>query len=165
MTLLEFVRGSKVLGAQATGNLPLKAVREVTARFVNPPPLESKIGDRTFRIRSAQDLWPLHILHVLADVGGLLRTGPSRRWRLTADGDRFLEMGPVVQAPWLLAVWWHRVNWLIAYPFAGMGQALPYLFRNATLASLQSLPTGHCSLHPICGSAHWRYGPDLDRAE
>jgi hypothetical protein len=48
----------------------------------------------------------------------------------------------MLQAPLLLAVWWHRVNWLVAYPFAGMGRALPYFFPQATLASLRSLPTG-----------------------
>ena len=44
MTLLTYVRDTKVVGTQSTGNMPLKAVREVTARFVEPPQLDTTIG-------------------------------------------------------------------------------------------------------------------------
>jgi hypothetical protein len=142
VTLLSFVRDNKVVGTQSTGNLPLKAVREVTAQFVDPPRLEAKIGGQTFRLRSEEHLWPLYFLHILADVGGLAKIAPARRWQLTAQGKRFLAAAPVLQAPFLLAVWWHKVNWLVAYPFVGMGEALPYFFAQATLARLRSLPTG-----------------------
>ena len=142
VTLLSFVRDNKVTGTQSTGNMPLKAVREVTARFVDPPELETVIGDETYRLRSEEDLWPLYLLHVLAEVGGLMKTGRARRWRLTAQGERFLRAEPMLQVPFLLAVWWHRVNWLIAYPLQGMGDALPYFFPEATLAGLRSLPIG-----------------------
>lgn len=39
VTLLTCVRDNRVVGTQSTGNPPLKAVREVTARFVHPPQL------------------------------------------------------------------------------------------------------------------------------
>jgi hypothetical protein len=142
VALLSFIRDHKVVGTPATGNMPLKAVREVTARFVDPPPLETRIGDKTFQLRSEEHLWPLYFLHILADVGGLIKTAPARRWRLTAQGERFLDIDPILQVPFLLAVWWHRVNWLVVYPFAGMGEALPYFFPQATLARLWALPTG-----------------------
>ena len=142
VTLLSFVRDSKVIGTQGAGNMPLRAVREVTARFVHPPALETVIGDRTYRIRSEEDVWPLYLLHVLADVGGLMKTGRARRWRLTAQGERFLRAEPMLQVPFLLAVWWHRVNWLIAYPLQGMGDSLPSFFPEATLACLRCMPTG-----------------------
>lgn len=142
MTLLLFVRDNKVVGTQSTGNMPLKAVREVTARFVDPPPLKTTIGDQTFQLRSEEELWPLYFLHILADVGGLIKTAPARRWQLTAQGKRFIDVDPMLQVPFLLAVWWHKVNWLVAYPLAGMGNALPCFFPKATLASLRSLPTG-----------------------
>ena len=63
VTLLSFVRDNKVIGTQSTGNMPLKAIREVTAHFVNPPKLDAVIGGRTFSLRSEEDLWPLHLLH------------------------------------------------------------------------------------------------------
>jgi hypothetical protein len=40
----------------------------------------------------------------------------------------------------LLAFWWEQVNWLIAYPFAGMGESLPPRFQEIALNHLLSLP-------------------------
>lgn len=142
VTLLTFVRDNKVIGTQSTGNMPLKAVRQVTARFVKPPELETTIGDHTYRLRSEADLWPLYFLHILAEVGGLLAIAPARRWRLTPEGEGFLGTDPLLQASFLLTVWWYEVNWLVAYPFEGMGDALPPFFNLATLTRLRSLPPG-----------------------
>jgi len=142
VTLLTFVRDNKVVGTQSTGNMPLKMVRQVTARFVNPPQLETTIGDHTYRLRSEADLWPLYYLHILAEVGGLLAIAPARRWRLTPGGKEFLDTAPLLQASFLLTVWWYEVNWLVAYPFEGMGDALPPFFNLATLDRLCSLPIG-----------------------
>ena len=140
--LLSYVRDNKVVGTQSTGNLPLKAVREITARFVVPPELDFTIGDYVYHVRSEMDLWPLYFLHILAEVGGLARPGRARLWRVTAQGRRFLEAPPLLQAPFLLAVWWHKVNWLVAYPYAGMGDDLPYQFPRAALGDLRRLPVG-----------------------
>jgi hypothetical protein len=41
----------------------------------------------------------------------------------------------------LLTVWWQQVNWLVAYPFEGMGEELPSSFSEVTLARLRSLDT------------------------
>lgn len=142
VTLLTYVRDTKVVGTQGTGNMPLKAVREVTAHFVKPPKLETTIGDRTYRLRSEAHLWPLYFLHIVAEVGGLLLIAPGRRWRLTAEGKDFLEMDPLVQVSFLLAVWWYEVNWLVAYPFEGMGDDLPPFFNLVTLSRLEELPVG-----------------------
>jgi hypothetical protein len=142
VTLLMFVRDNKVIGTQSTGNMPLKAVRQVTASFVKPPKLESTIGDHTYRLRSEADLWPLYYLHILAEVGGLLAIAPARRWRLTSQGKKFLDTDPLLQASFLLTVWWYEVNWLVAYPFQGMGDALPPFFNLVTLTHLRSLPIG-----------------------
>ena len=140
VTLLTYVRDPRVTGTQSRGNFPLKVVREVTARFVHPPKLEETIGDRTYRIRSEDDVWPLSFLHTLAYVFGLLEGGPARRWRLTPAGEKYLAANPVIQVLALLAVWWKQVNWLIAYPFQGMGESLPPRFQAITLDHLLSLP-------------------------
>ena len=140
VALLTYLRDNRVTGTQSTGNLPLKAVREVTARFVHPPQLETTIGDHTYRLRSEDDVWPLYFLHTLAYVGGLLEGGPSRRWRLTPAGVKFLTASPPVQVWMLLTIWWEKVNWLIAFPFTGMGESLPSRFSQITLAHLLPLP-------------------------
>jgi hypothetical protein len=140
VTLLTFVRDNKVVGIQGTGNMPMKAVREVTARFVKPPKLEDTIGSVVFRIRSETELWPLYLLRVLAEVGGLLKPASARLWRLTRKGEGFLDTPAMLQLPYLLTVWWYQVNWLIAYPFTGMGEALPQFFKLFALDDLLALP-------------------------
>jgi hypothetical protein len=134
------VRDNKVVGTQGAGNMPMKAVREVTARFVNPPKLEDTIGNEVFRIRSETELWPLYFLRIIAEVGGLLKPGSARLWRLTRKGEGFLDASPMLQLPYLLTIWWHKVNWLIAYPYTGMGEALPQFFNLYTLDDLLALP-------------------------
>jgi hypothetical protein len=141
VTLLTYVRDHKLTGTQSTGNMPLKAIREVTAQFVVPPVLDTTIGDHTYKLRTEYDVWPLHFLHILAAVGGLLIAEPGRRWRLTPDAAQFLEADPVFQLSWLLSVWWFHVNWLVAFPVGGIGESLPASFERATLARLRSLDT------------------------
>lgn len=140
LTLLTYVRDNKVVGTQSTGNMPLKAIREVTARFVKPPTLDFQIGDRTYRLRSEDDVRDLCFLHTLGSVGALLLTAPARRWLLTSHGTNFINAPPAMQLTFLLSVWWHKTNWLVAYPFMGMGEALPTGFNHTTLAHLRALP-------------------------
>jgi hypothetical protein len=140
VTLLTYIRDNRITGAQNTGNLPLKAVREVTARFVHPPQLDTAIGDRVYKLRSEDDVWSLSFLHTLAFFGGLLDGGPARRWRLTPVGEKFLNMPPPVQLWVLLSTWWEQVDWRIAFPFTGMGESLPARFTQITLDHLRALP-------------------------
>lgn len=140
VTLLTYLRDNRITGTQSLGNLPRKAVREVTARFVHPPEVDRQIGDRIYRLRSEDDVWPLYFLHTLAEVGELLQGGRSRRIRLTPDGEKFLAADPLDQVFYLFVIWWERVNWLIAYPYAGMGDDLPHNFQQITHASLMALP-------------------------
>jgi hypothetical protein len=142
VTLLTFVRDHKVVGTQTTGNMPLKMVREVTARFVNPPSLETVIGDHVYQLRSEADLWPLYFLHILAEVARMIKTGQARRWQLTTHGKTFLEMDPLRQVSYLLTVWWYQVNWVVAFPVSGLGDAMPPGFSRITLAQLRSLDVG-----------------------
>lgn len=140
ITLLTYVRDTKIVGTQNTGNMPLKLVREVTARFINPPILDTKIGDHIYKLRSEEDVWPLYFLHVLAEVGDLLATPRAKVWRLKKSGKEFLEANPLQQITFLLNVWWYNVNWLIAYPVSGLGDNLPDNFNLQTLSSLDALP-------------------------
>jgi hypothetical protein len=142
VTLLTYVRDHKVVGTQSTGNMPLKMIREVTAQFVEPPVLDTTIGEHSYRLRTEYDVWPLYFLHILAEVGGLLEIAPARRWRFTPDTPRFLEMDALLQLSYLLYAWWFQVNWLVAFPFEGMGEELPSSFTRATLARLRSFAMG-----------------------
>ena len=132
LALLAYLRDHKVSGTQATGNLPLKAARDISSQFVDPPKFEEKVGDRIFRVRSAGDVWPLFFPHVLASVGGLASGGRSRRWRLTPAGEAFRQASPPAQVLHLFATWWTRVNWLLALGYWSMGETLPPGFERLT---------------------------------
>lgn len=140
VTLLAYLRNHRVVGTQATGNVPLKAIREVTALFVHPPELETTIGDRIFSVRSEDEVWALSFIHLLANCGSLLAGGKSQRWRLTEIGERFLQLPPVVQIAFLNGVWWESVDWVIGYPFEGMSKGLPPRFKETTRNCLLRLP-------------------------
>jgi hypothetical protein len=140
--MLLYLRDNKVTGTQATGNFPLNAVREICARFVDPPKLDDPIGERIFRVRSEVEVWPLYFRHVLASVGGLITGGLSRRWKLTPLGERFLAAPAPVQVWLLLATWWTQTNWAIASPYNFEGGYMPADFSRLVLKHLLGLPLG-----------------------
>ena len=77
-TLIMYVRDNKVVGTQAN-NMPMKAVREVAGRFVNPPELEIITSKQVYPHRSEADVWLVYFIRILAEVGGLLKIGAGRR--------------------------------------------------------------------------------------
>ncbi len=129
VTLLKYLRDHKVTGTTSQGNLPLKAIRDVTAAFVNPPIIEKEIGDRIYEIRSEFEVWPVYFIHTLLEIGGLRDGGPGRRLRLSSRGEQFLDVEPALQVWFLLETWWFHTNWLIAYPPVGIGDYLPINFQ------------------------------------
>lgn len=142
VALLTYLRENRVTGTQSTGNLPLKAVREICALFVDPPRLETVIGDNVYRIRSEGDVWPLYFRHALAAVGGWAAGGPGRRWRLTPSGEQFLTLSPPLQVWLLLDAWCTKANWAIASPFEIEGDQFPTGFQELALDHLLGLPAG-----------------------
>jgi hypothetical protein len=140
VALLTYLRENRVTGTQATGNLPLKAVRDICAMFVNPPKLETVIGDKVHRIRSEGDVWSLYFRHALAAAGGWAAGGPGRRWRLTPPGEHFLTIPAPLQVWLLLDAWWTKANWAIASPFEIEGDQFPARFQELALDHLLDLP-------------------------
>jgi hypothetical protein len=140
ITMLIYLHDNKVTGTQSTGNLPLKAVYEICARFVNPPKLEEAIGEHVYRVRSETEVWPLLFRHVLASVGGLITGGLGRRWKLTLLGEQFLAAPTPLQVWLLSATWWTRTNWVIAAPFGYQDGSLPAGFTSLTLSHLLDSP-------------------------
>lgn len=141
-TLLAYLRENKVTATQGAGNLPLKAVRTITAQFVNSPALEYTVGSYTHKLRSEEDIWPLYFLHILAAAGGLISGGSAQRIRLAPGGEKFLAAIPAIQVWSMLSIWWKRVNWLVAFPVEGMGRRVPSSFPSATMQALLALPAG-----------------------
>jgi hypothetical protein len=142
IALLTYLRDNRVIGTPSTGNLPLKAVNEICAQFVNPPVLEICIGEHIYRARSETDVWPLHFRHILVSLGQLATGGKGRRWKLTQRGERFLKE-PALQQVWLLVTtWWMKANWSIASPYYIDDESLPDGFSRLALEQMRDLPVG-----------------------
>jgi hypothetical protein len=142
VALLIYLRDNKVIGTQSTGNLPLKAVHEICARFIDPPQLEEAIGEHVYRVRSETEVWPLYYRHILAAVGGLVTGGLSRRWKLTPLGERFLAAPAPLQVWLLLATWWTQTNWAVATPYDFEDGCMPPEFSRLALKHLLAIPLG-----------------------
>ncbi len=142
VTFLSYLNKNRVVGTQSTGNLPLKAVREICAQFVNPPALEEKIGDKVYKIRSEDDVYPLYYLHTLASMGGFVMGGQARVWKLTEEGYEFLNAPASIQLGFMLALWWYQTDWRIAFPVSGLDRGLPKGFDSISLKCLLELPVG-----------------------
>lgn len=142
VTLLTYLREHKVTGTQVSGNLPLKAGKEIVAGFVHPPEWDHQAGDIVFKTRSSEHVWPLYFLVVLAQVGNLVTGGPARRFRLTPGGEAFLSASAPLQIWYAHTVWWTQVNWLIAYPYEAIGEFLPYGFTHVLMQHLMNFEPG-----------------------
>ncbi len=142
VTLLKYFKEKRPVGTQTTGNLQLKAVREVCAQFVNSPILDQKIGDKLYKLRSEDEVFLLYYLHMLANTGGLVTGGQARVWKLTQAGEVFLDLPAPVQLGVMLAIWWHQEDWTIAFPVSGLSRGLPRDFRKTTLSRLLELKVG-----------------------
>jgi hypothetical protein len=139
-TFLSYLNEKRVVGTQSTGNLPLKAVGEICAQFVNPPVLDEKLGGRVYKLRSEDDVWQLFFLHMLANTGGLVTGGQARNWKVTPSGGAFLNTAAPLQLGFMLNVWWHYEDWRIAFPVSGLSGGLPRDFNKITLKCLLELP-------------------------
>ena len=146
LTLLNYLRDNRVTGTQSTGNLPLKDIRAICGQFVDPPQLETRIGEYVSRMRSEDDVWPLYFVHVLASVGGLIAGGPGRRWQVTPLGEKYMTALAEVQVWLLFQTWWKQVNWGIAWRNAP-DEFPPAHIRKIILECLLGLPEGHTSLY------------------
>jgi hypothetical protein len=142
VAFLSYLNDNRVIGTQSTGNLPLKAVREICAKFVNPPVLDEKMGDKIYKLRSEDDVWQLFYLHMLANTGGLVTGGQARTWKVTPSGNSFLTAPAPIQLGFMLDVWWHYEDWRIAFPVSGLSEGLPSDFNKITLKRLRELPVG-----------------------
>jgi len=142
ISLLTYLHENKVIGTQSTGNLPLKAVKEIISHFVNPLKFEETLGEQVYKIHSETEVWPLYFLHGLAVVGGLVAVSLGRRWELTQAGENFLEKPAEFQVWFLCVTWWMQINWVIASPIYYNDGYLPAGFPRLIHKHLLEIPTG-----------------------
>jgi hypothetical protein len=140
--LLEYIRDNRVTGTSTTGNLPLKAVAEIAARFVEPPPLERRIGEYVERYRSEEYVWPVYFARSVARGAGVVSGGPGRRWRLTAWGEVFLSASAFAQVLALLRGFCYRVDWATLTGASVFGDTIEPGLRRAVLSLVRELSFG-----------------------
>jgi hypothetical protein len=148
LTFLAYLKANRVTGTQSTGNFPLKDVHAICAQFATPPPMETRIGDHVFRVRSESEVWPLYFFHVLGSVGGLIQGSPGRRWQLTPVGEKFMTAPADIQVWLLFMTWWTQVNWAIAWSFS-VDEFPSSHTRNSILECLLKLPEGQASSYEL----------------
>ena len=141
LTFLDYLSQNRVVGTQSTGNLPLKAVREICAGFVKPPVLEENVGGHVYKAHSEDDVWPLLFVHQLAFHSGMVTGGQARLWKVTDEGQNFRQLPAPVQVFLVFMVWW-AMDWTIAFPVSGLADGLPENFQPVVYTCLQELPVG-----------------------
>lgn len=139
LTFLDYLQKNRTVGTQATGNLPLKAIKGICERFVHPPKLEEIVGGHTYKIRTEDEVWPLVFVHHLAFAGTMVTGGQAQTWKVTPEGQLFPQLPEPVQVFFLFVNWWAQVDWVIAFPVSGLAGGLPAGFREQTLACLAEL--------------------------
>ncbi|MBI3922076.1 MAG: hypothetical protein HY318_11715 [Armatimonadetes bacterium] len=140
VVFLEYLRAHRPVGTQNRGNLPLKAVREISSRFVDPPPMEEIVGEKVYRVRNEEEVRRLVFIHELAFAQVLAGGGRCRQWRLTTEGEEFLELSPSLQLQMLFFAWWLSYNWRHHYPWENLEESLPLTLKPITLDRLVHLP-------------------------
>jgi len=143
LVFLDYLSKNRTVGTQSTGNLPLKAVTEISQKFVGgPPALEETLHKHTYKVRSEDDVWSLLFVHSLAVHSDLVTGGPSKTWKVTTQGELLPQLPPPIQILFLFSSWWIAMDWVIAFPVSGLADGLPPLFQSAALACLNELSTG-----------------------
>lgn len=117
VTLLTYLREHKVKGTKTTGYFPRKAIREMTAGFVEPPVLDQQIGDQLYKLRTESEVPDLLFIHNFVNLAGLVVGGENRLWRVTHLGEIFLERTPAEQVWFLTKFWFNDYVWDNCYPY------------------------------------------------
>ncbi len=95
----------------ATGNLSLKDIEHLFPQIATLQPLLIYAKDMGWKIRTEEELWPLHMIKVLA---GIMHLTYKRRdkLQLSKNGLAFLnKLSPVDQYKQLVSHYWHQTNW------------------------------------------------------
>jgi hypothetical protein len=111
VVLLTYLLNNKVIGTKATGNFPLKAVKEICLQFDTPISIDHSFVP----VRSEDDVFRLQLLHIFANLSGLIVGDNGIQWEVTAMGKAFLEVTPASQVMVLLYNWFINFNWSFLY--------------------------------------------------
>lgn len=140
VTLLVYLAENKVKGTKARGNFPRKHIRAITADFVDPPRLDTVIGDSVWKLQSEDEVQDLLRYHLLACIGGLIFGGENLPWELLPQGEMFLSLPAEGQVWYLAHVWFRQFDWF--YEYDDQGGFETSKLKAQIIALLTSYPIG-----------------------
>jgi hypothetical protein len=119
LTFLDYLKNNSVRGTQATGNMPIKAVKAILAGFVSS--LEMNGSQVQMNIRSELDEPYFVFVHMLAVMGELVVGDRGKRWQVTSNSEAYISAPPAIQAWLLFQIWWSQLDWSYDYPLSPEG--------------------------------------------
>jgi hypothetical protein len=138
VTLLSYLAENKVKGTKARGNFPRKHIRAITANFVDPPRLDTEIGNTVWKLQSEDEVQELLRYHLLACIAGLIFGGENLPWEVLPQGEVFLSLPPVSQVWYLARIWFRGYNWVFEYDVPNNWSL--FNFKATTVKCLSSYP-------------------------
>ncbi len=127
LTFLDYLTQNRTIGTQSTGNLPLKAVREISQKFVGPLVLDQTINGHSLKLHSEDEVFPLQFLHLLAFQSDLVTGGNAKLWQVTSEGQLFPQLPPPLQVYFLVANWWAQADWTTLFLFQVWQMGFPHV--------------------------------------
>lgn len=133
LAFVNYLQENKVTATKETGNLPRKAVREIAARFVDPPVLDFEQDGKKHSFQSDHDVPDVFFIHLLLATAGLILLGPGRRWIPSELGEEISDMPWTLQVWMLFSSWWHLGDWPQTYQFSAIAEEAMEAFKDASL--------------------------------
>ena len=124
VTMMKYVHDNKVVGTKATGNFPRKHIRGIAEKFVIPPEVDTKIGDRVYKLRSEDEMPDFQFIHQFSNFCELILGGEGMRWHVSIIGDIFLNSEPKNQVWFLMKNWMTKFDWYFWYRFDNVESSL-----------------------------------------
>lgn len=95
----------------ATGNISLKAIDALLEKLKTVQPMRQHTKDMGWRLQREDEIQPLHMIRILADIMQLTRKSRDKLL-LTKNGQAFLtNLPPTDQYKQLIQHYWYKANW------------------------------------------------------
>jgi len=116
LAFLKYVEKNEVRLTQR-GNICLKNLGEIVNLFIVPINMEEKVGKRTFRVRSEEDLSYVQKIHLLAKIMRLVRKRKTKLLICKKSKRQFDLLPRNIQFQLLWSTYWHHLNWAYFHPY------------------------------------------------
>jgi len=131
-----------------TGRLRIADVRGINARFAVPEELDHELGPHTYRVRSEDEAWRVHLLRLVGQAAGLLDARRGRLHRVARAG-AFGRLDAEDAVRELFIAWWWKGAWDLLRGIEGVPHLALIRDRGATASALLGLGTTSHALEAL----------------